>query len=272
MREISSSENRIIKQAASLSEKKYRDSLGLYLIEGPNFIRDALKYGGGLRFIFMKAGASSKELGEIEALAEKNGPAVTILSGSAFEKICSTQTSQGVVAVAEKRICTEDEFFGKKDACILVLDRVQDPGNLGTMLRSAEAFGFGGVLLMKGCADIYGPKLVRAAAGSLFRMPVYFADSPQEATELLKKHGKKLYATVMRGGTPCYSADLSKNAAVVIGNEGTGVCKEFIEASEGLTIPMTGDMESLNAGLAGGIIMYEAFRQKKCSEVQPEEV
>ncbi|MCF0150802.1 MAG: RNA methyltransferase [Firmicutes bacterium] len=263
MREISSSDNKLIRQAASLGEKKHRDALGLYLIEGPNFIRDALTFGGRLRFIFIRAGATSAEITAIREAAEEKGLAVYELAGMAFEKICSTQTSQGIIAVAEKRVWTEKEFFENEGSDLLVLDRVQDPGNLGTMLRSAEALGFGGVLLLKGCTDLYGPKLVRAAAGSLFRMPVYFADSPAEAVRLLEKHHKTMYATVMTGGIACYDADISKDAAIVIGNEGSGVCAELLEKSRKLTIPMDGDIESLNAGLAAGIVMYEAFRQKR---------
>lgn len=263
MREITSSDNKILKQAASLSEKKFRDALGLYLIEGPNFIRDALTFGGRLRFIFIRAGIESAEIESIAQMAEELGLAVYELSGMAFEKLSDTRTSQGIVAVAEKRVWTEGEFFSQEGSNILVLDRIQDPGNLGTMLRSAEALGFGGVMLLKGCTDLYSPKLVRAAAGSLFRMPVYFADSPAEAEKLFAKHSKTMYATVMTGGIPCYDADISKNSAIIIGNEGNGVCPELLRASQGLTIPMAGDIESLNAGLAAGIVMYESFRQSR---------
>lgn len=264
MREISSSDNRIIKQAASLTEKKYRDALGMYLIEGPNFIRDAMDLGGRLRFIFIKAGTLSREAEEIISRAEDRGTAVISLTGDAFDKISATETSQGMAAVAEKRLWTEDEFFGGEDGCVLVLDRIQDPGNMGTMLRTALAMGFSGALLLKGCCDPYGPKTVRAAAGSLCRLPVLFSEGPEEAAKLLKNRGKRLYAAVMRGGTPCFKAELSKNAAVIVGNEGSGICEELLSQSEGLTIPMGKESESLNAGLAAGIIMYESNRQRLC--------
>jgi len=264
MRQILSTDNRIVKQAASLSEKKYRDALGMYLIEGPNFIRDALTFGGRLRFIFIKAGTLSKDADDIAALAEEGGPAVITLSGAAFEKLSATDTSQGIIAVAEKRTWTDGSFFSEEGSDILVLDRIQDPGNMGTMLRTAEAMGFGGALIMKGSCDIYGPKVVRAAAGSIFRLPVLFSEDPEQALEFLRSHGKKPYAAVMSGGTFCSEADLAKDAAIVIGNEGSGVCRQFLEGCEGLTIPMSGEIESLNAGLAAGMIMYEASRQRRC--------
>ncbi len=265
MREISSADNRIVKQAASLTEKKYRDALGMYLIEGPNYIRDAISSGGRLRFIFMKAGTVSGEAEETAALAERNGPAVITLPGSVFQKICSTETSQGIVAVADKRVWTEDAFFSDRDGDVLVLDRIQDPGNLGTMLRTAEAMGFCGAMLIKGCCDVFSPKTVRAAAGSVMRLPLLFTHGAEEALKLLAKHGKTPYAGVMSGGTPCFRAELAENAAIVIGNEGSGVSPAFLNACGGLTIPMAGEIESLNAAAAAGILMYEAYRQRALS-------
>ena len=262
MKEISSKDNRIVKQAASLSEKKYRDEFGMYLIEGPNFIRDAVKYGGRLRFIFIRAGAMNGEIEEILSMLGDEGPAVYSLTDEAFSRLSSTEHSQGVIAAAEKAEWTEEGFFGEPGGCVLVLDRVQDPGNLGTMIRSAEAMGFSGALLIKGCADLYGPKAVRAAAGSLFRLPVLFADSGQEAAQLLVRHGKKIYAAEMEAEKELFDAELASDAAVIIGNEGNGVSPVLLGRAEGVRIPMSGHIESLNAALAAGMMMYESQRQR----------
>ena len=165
--------------------------------------------------------------------------------------------------MADKSICTEDSFFKAAEGrSILVLDRIQDPGNMGTMLRSAEALDIGGVMLLKGCTDVYAPKVVRAAAGSLLRMPVLTADGPSEALAMLRAHGKRPYAAVMEAELSCMDADLAADAAIIIGNEGAGICPELIKSSVPLKIPMAGNIESLNAGLAAGIIMYESYRQK----------
>ena len=276
MKEISSKDNRIFKQAASLQDKKHRDALGMYLIEGPSFIRDAVRYGGRLRFIFIRAG-SAEALSDLEDLSEASGgPAVYSLTDELFSRLSSTEHSRGAVAAAEKRVMSADGFFAAGEAAreasgasgasaargnVLVPDRIQDPGNLGTMIRTAEAMGFSGVMLIKGCADPYAPKTVRACAGSILRMPLFFAESGAEAAELLRSRGKRLYAARMDGETACMDADLRENAAVIIGNEGSGVSEELARASEGLMIPMAGSIESLNAGLAAGMIMYESLRQ-----------
>lgn len=262
MKEISSKDNRIIRQAASLSEKKYRDAFGMYLIEGPNFVRDAVLYGGRLRFIFIRAAAMSGEIMDIVSMASAEGPAVYSLTDEAFSKLSTTEHSQGIIAAAEKAECSEEEFFSDPAGDLLVLDRVQDPGNLGTMIRSAEAMGFSGVLIVKGSADLYGPKAVRAAAGSIFRLPAFFAGSPSEAADLLKKHGKKIYAAEMEAEKECFDADLACGAAIVIGNEGSGISAELLEAAEPIKIPMSGKIESLNAALAAGMMMYESQRQR----------
>ncbi len=263
MNEISSLNNRILKDAAALADKKHRDRSGSYLIEGPNFVRDAVLYGGRLRFIFIRAGALSSKLEQIAQLAEDCGSAVYLLTDECFSRLSDVGNSQGIAAVADKRLYSEDAFFrAASERCILVLDRIQDPGNMGTMLRSAEALDIGGVMLLKGCADVYAPKVVRAAAGSLMRMPVITAESPQQALDMLRAHGKRPYAAVMEAELSCMEAELAEDAAIIIGNEGSGICEELISSSIPLKIPMAGNIESLNAGLAAGIIMYESYRQK----------
>ena len=173
--EIHSKDNKTVKLAASLSEKKYRDELGAYLIEGPNLVREALQQGVGIKFIFTGAGAlGQQEIAEILELAENSDSAVCVLSEDCFAKIAATGHSQGIAAVAEKRDWQEGDVFADR-ANVLVLDRIQDPGNLGTLLRTAEACGFAGALLIKGGADPYGPKAVRAGAGCVFRFPLHSA-------------------------------------------------------------------------------------------------
>ena len=256
---LSSKENRIVKDAAKLREKKYRDASGCFLLEGPGAVREAASQGGRLRFIFTRAGADLPELGiELDGQA----PAVYETTEDVFAKLAGTESPQGVVAVAEIPKWKEEDLFAGKGTNVLVLDRVQDPGNLGTLIRTAEAMGFAGALLLKGCCDPWSPKVVRSAAGSLLRLPVLQAEDPGAALALLKKHGKRCWCAVMDGETACCGADLAHDCAVVIGNEGRGACEEFLKACEGLRIPMEGRTESLNAAFAGAIIMYESLRQR----------
>jgi len=260
---ISSKDNRIVKDAVKLREKKYRDASGCFLLEGPGAVLEAARQGGRLRFIFTRAGAA---LPELEELLSGQVPAVYELTDDVFARVSDAVTPQGALAVAEKPVWSEADLFGREGGNVLVLDRVQDPGNLGTLIRTAEAMGFTGALLVKGCCDPWSPKVVRSAAGSLLRLPVLQAEDAAEALALLKKHGKTCWCAVMDGETACFDADLAKDAAVVIGNEGGGASEEFKNASPGLSIPMAGKTESLNAAYAGAIIMYESLRQRMAVE------
>ncbi len=261
MKTISSKDNSIVKEAASLKEKKYRDALGLYLIEGPNLVKEFMDFGGRPRFIFLEAGAGDEA--RDTALKADKLSAVYELSEEAFNKLTFDRSPQGIIAVAEKNSLTVEEFLNRTDdKNLLILDRLQDPGNVGTLIRSAEALGFGGIIFIKGCADPYQTKCVRAAAGSLLRMPMLFLNSGGDVIHLLKNTGRKMYAACMEGNISIADADLKSNAAVIIGNEGGGVSEELKSAADRLFIPMDGNTESLNAAIAGTIIMYESKRQR----------
>ncbi len=267
---ITSQDNRRVRQAVSLGARKQRDASGLYLVEGPNPVREALEQGVVLQTLFFLEEdavpeARADELAPLRRLAadRKDPPEIVSLSRTLFQKITQTQTPQGVLAIAEKTAYTEEVFFAPKGGNVLVLDRIQDPGNLGTLLRTAEAAGFSGAMLLKGCGDVYGPKAVRAAAGTLFRLPLLFPETLQEALRLLRSHGKKILAAAAGDHVPYYDCALAEDIAIVIGNEGNGVSREMQQAADRmLSIPMAGRSESLNAALAGGIIMYEAYRQQ----------
>ena len=145
---------------------------------------------------------------------------------------------------------------------ILVLDRLQDPGNIGTIIRTAEAAGFKGIVLVKGTCDVYSTKVVRAAAGSVLRMPFINADSADEAAGICRSCGKKLIGTSVRDARPFFEVDMSEGTALIIGNEGNGMSEGFHSLTdENVMIPMDGDIESLNAAVAAGIIMYNTKKE-----------
>jgi len=266
--EIHSKDNKTVKLAASLAEKKHRDALGAYLIEGPNLVREALQQGVRIQFIFTGAGAlnQQQEIQDILSLAEDSDSAVCVLSEDCFAKIATSQTPQPIMAVAEKRTWQMRDVFSP-GGNVLVLDRIQDPGNLGTLLRTAEATGFAGALIVKGGADPYGPKAVRAGAGCVFRFPLLLCESPAEALDILAEQRKTVWTADMEG-MPCYDADLAQNVAIVIGNEGNGADALFKENSGRVTVPMAGQTESLNAGIAAAILMYESLRQRAARSVR----
>ncbi|MDO5441352.1 MAG: RNA methyltransferase [Bacillota bacterium] len=264
MKTITSLDNQIVKMTAGLSEKKYRDREQAYILEGPNMIREVLLQSGKARFIFLRAESESEEARQLAEKADKNGLAVYEVSDSVFHKLSQTENSQDILAVIEKpHISREDFFMNARSKNILVIDRVQDPGNIGTLLRTAEAAGFAGALFIKGSGDPFSPKAVRAASGSTERLPIIFAESANDALAILKTNGKKVFATAMNATNIYYEADLRNDVAIVVSNEGNGASKEILEAAdEILSIPMDGKTESLNVAIASGIIMFESRRQR----------
>lgn len=282
MKRITSGENQIYKAAAQLKQKKYRDEQRRYLIEGSNLIREAFQNGGEIVMMIR-----SEEFYAEDFMNERLDPAETdaamaVMSSALFRKLSDTETPQGIMAIVKKRLYTEEEFFasvrpeadlkavgpadgseGFAPSNIVVLDRLQDPGNIGTILRTADAAGYLGAILLKGTADIYSPKIVRAAAGSLFRLPVLMADTPEQVIRMLRKHRKNIICTTPNCSRFYYDVDLKENAAVIIGNEGNGVCEDFLKQSDTqVKIPMEGTIESLNAAVSAGILMYESVRQR----------
>lgn len=267
---IQSVDNVIYKNALSLQQKKQREKQEAYLIEGPNLLREALENNGVLIQVFCREAFDGQRLEQLTLLneLEKRSIPMSILSEKLFQKLCDTQTPQGIVGVVKKPCYSEETFFkttsNRQNSNVLVLDRLQDPGNLGTILRTADAAGFQGVLVRKGTGDLFAPKVVRSAAGALFRLPVFFTDSVEETIGYLRKYGKRIVATTLQKSKLYYEANLCGNIGLIIGNEGNGICQEFIDqADETIRIPMEGTVESLNAAVAAGILMYEAVRQKQ---------
>lgn len=256
MRTISSGENRIFRVCEQLTHKKYRDKLGMYLIEGENLLEEAVKNGAEIKTVLARQDYGGSFYGSDDK--------VFCLSDRLFDRLSQTETSQGVIAAVKKPEFSQEEFTDKNDCSnYVVLDRLQDPGNIGTIIRTADAAGYGLIIAMKGTADVFSPKAVRAATGSLFRMPVVFMDSVDELMEFTRAAGKKLAATCFDTDRYYYDEDLRENIALIIGNEGGGISRELMESSDlKIKIPMHGNIESLNASVAAGILMYEAVRPR----------
>ena len=263
MKQISSHENRIIREAASLSEKKYREKLGAFLVEGVKLVREAVLQGSDVLSVLVRTGAGEAAL-SLARDAENSGLVVYELSSEAFVRVVKTETPQDIAAVLALPGLDEGAFFEKTGAGnILVLDRLQDPGNVGTLIRTAEAMGFKGILGIKGTADPFQPKVVRAAAGSILRMPVLICERGEAACCVLERNGRRIFAAAAgEGSADCSETDIADGAAIVIGNEGSGISEEIKTRAQLIRIPMQGNTESLNAAIAGSLIMYESMRQK----------
>lgn len=251
MKYISSKDNPIYKSALKLTRKKYRDETGMFLLEGVKPLKDALAAGMDIKSVFVSDSVSDHPVtvGVLDELPESCS--ACWLEEKLFAGLADTRTSQGIISAAAK--CSE----GIGEGGIVVLDRLQDPGNIGTIIRTAEAAGYGGIAVIKGTVDIYSPKVIRAAAGSLIRMPVIFFDDAAEAAEFLHRAGRKLVVTCPEGAVDYREADLGADTALVVGNEGGGVSDEFKALADiKVNIPMKGQIESLNAAVSAGILMF----------------
>jgi TrmH family RNA methyltransferase len=255
---ITSSENEIYKSFARLYRRKYREREGLYIIEGRNLIEEAVKNGAVLKRIFVREDHQNSDI-----LSDFNDKVpVYVLSKALFDRIADTETPQGISAVSEKPVSDTDNFFRETDNTI-VLDRLQDPGNIGTIIRTADAAGFRGAVIVKGTADLFSPKTVRAAAGSLYRVKLLYTDSPAQAAEVLRENGRKIVCTSPYADRLIYDADIAEKTALVIGNEANGICGELMTLSDiNVRLPMEGNIESLNAAVAASVVMYESVRQR----------
>ena len=237
--ELTGLQNPMVKAAAELKQKKYRQQQGLFLAEGLRTVEEAVRYGA-VQSIFYTAIEDDRTRAVLEEAAAKQIKLVCV-SDKVLKKIADTETPQGIIAVCEMRSKRLDDFLAS-GKMLLVLDRVTDPGNIGTMLRTADAAGVGGLLLLQGCADIYAPKTVRASMGSLFHLPVLSGLSEELLVQAARKAGYELLVTCL---------------------EANGVSPALLAAADKrVFIPMQGRAESLNVAMAAGIVMFEALRQK----------
>lgn len=260
--EITSSQNKIIKDVKSLNRRKHRWEKQLFIIEGIKLIQEALENGIELKYILYtdKLLSTSEGLRFYEKIKDERK--LIKLTNQIFNEISDTETPQGIIGVA--RFSTKDigEIISKDKSFLVYLDEIQDPGNMGTIIRSGDAFNIDGLILSKGCVDPYNSKVVRATMGSIFRLPLYFCHEPVDYLSQMKKNKFKIITTDLEGQTPKKDFFMEK-LIIVIGNEANGVSKDIGELSDTkVKIPMLGQAESLNAGVAASIIMYEAMKAR----------
>ncbi|MBR6391526.1 MAG: RNA methyltransferase [Lachnospiraceae bacterium] len=186
-----------------------------------------------------------------------------LVSEDVMKKMSDTMTPQGVLCLVRYYDYTVDEILDG-GSLYLILDGLQDPGNLGTVFRTAEAAGAAGIIMSRGTVSIYNPKSIRSTMGTLFRMPFIYADDLCEVIADLKERGVRVYAAHLHGAVDYTACDYRGASAFVIGNEGAGVSDAVAGASDScLYIPMEGEVESLNAAVAASVLMYEAHRQRR---------
>jgi TrmH family RNA methyltransferase len=256
---IASRQNPRVKELRAALSRSGRTPAGLVAIEGEHLVAEALR--SRLRFaaVFLREGYQP-------SFTLPDGAEHLLLPADVFASAVATEQPQGIAALIHPPAFTAETFFRPVPlipaTLIVVLAGLQDPGNVGTLLRSAEAFAASGVLLLPGTASPWNPKALRASAGSAFRVPA-IAASEAEALDLLAQHNVPAIAAVAREGTPISGAPLANACALLIGNEGAGLSDSLLAAAAHcITIPMPGNVESLNAAIAGSLLLYEASRQR----------
>ncbi len=287
MNRITSTSNTKVKRLVTLKKKrKARDEEKVFLVEGIRMFREIpLKI---LREVYVSETFYNKEPGVIGDILSGGGPAqnadigkpvVEILSDTVFDYVSDTRTPQGILCVARQAEYTLGEIFTycprRTGGCrphILVLDHLQDPGNLGTIFRAAEGAGVTGIIMDRECVDVYNPKTIRSTMGSVYRMPFCYADHLPDAVRDLKKSGVRTYAAHLDGRCDYDEEDYCGPCAFLIGNEGNGLTKEIADLADTyIRIPMKGQVESLNAAVAASVLMFEAARQRRKSRASARE-
>ena len=260
MQRISSKDNSLIKHIKRLKEKKYRDEYGEYVVEGLKLIKEALQENADIKHIVVCDGCDNSETIESHLKYEMARLDFIYVPQNIFKLLSDVENPQGVLAVIGKP--NKEADINLNEDIILALDDIQDPGNLGTILRTADSVGLKQILVSKGTADAYNPKVVRSTMGAIFRVKVIECDNLKETLKLLQSKEYKVMTTSLKAKKTIYEVDYKKKV-IVIGNEANGVSKDIINfADEKVIIPMLGKTESLNASVATGVILYEYVRQK----------
>lgn len=258
MQVITSKENEQIKQIRKLKDKKYREEMGLYVVEGIKTVNEAIAEEADIQMIVICDDSNEQDELKQKMLYEVAKYNILYVSQKVFEYISEVMHPQGILAVIKKK---EQSKIDYHEDFVVVLDNIQDPGNLGTIIRTVDSIGLKQIIVSKETVDAYSPKVVRSTMSGIFRVNVIEADVI-EALNGLKKQGFKVVATSLDTNKSIYDISYHKTA-IVIGNEANGVSKEVMRlADEKVKIPMLGKTESLNAAVATGIVLYEAVRQK----------
>lgn len=261
---IGSQDNNRIKLIRKLDSRKGRVRERKFIAEGINLVSEAVRRQMDIDFIMVPDNWKDSSSAQfIQECAASDHFTVCEVPCSIFDRLTDAGNGVGLLAVVSMPE-TDISCIGNlpEGSNILVLDRVQDPGNIGTMIRTAVAAGYGMIIGIKGTADIYSPKVIRSTAGMIFDIPFVCADDAAELCSLLRSAGRRVAVTDPAGGRPYYEEDLRNNIALVIGNEGNGISDEMMtQADIRITLPMKGEIESLNAAVSAAILMYEAVRE-----------
>lgn len=270
---ITSTSNQRIKQIAQWQTKaKQRRQDGIFLAEGskmyeeapPELIREVYLTKGMLEQLKSRAAAEGAAQDRARYIEEKlSRTGYETVSEEVFERMSDTRTPQGILTVLNRPVYGMKDLVRGDCPLLLLLEDIQDPGNLGTMVRTGEGAGITGVIMSSQTVDIYNPKTIRATMGSIYRVPFLYVEDLGETVRSLRKNNIHVYAAHLQGRTYYSSLSFREGTAFLIGNEGNGLRQETAMLAESyLKIPMEGEVESLNAAIAASLLVYEAHRQR----------
>ena len=256
---ITSVNNGQVKNIIQLNQKtKARREQGLFVAEGRKMFGEAPADWIEKVYVSETLTSDPAFMEQVEKLP------YDIVADSVFRQMSDTQTPQGILTVLRRPSYTLEDILGGKNPLVMVLEDLQDPGNAGTILRTGEGAGVSGVLLTRTCVDITNPKVIRSTMGSVYRIPFLYVESVVSLTQELKKHNIRTFAAHLKGRNSYDQESYTGGTAFLIGNEGKGLTEEAANSADCLIrIPMCGKVESLNAAMASGILMYEAARQRR---------
>ena len=264
---ITGKDNPRIKYIKKLLDKSsFRNSEKKFVAEGLRAVKECNRFGT-INQLYISSGYEEKmsENSELsDVYNEIKADIKETVKDDIFNKISDTKSPQGILAIVYMPEVNPDAIYEKKNASVLVLDEVRDPGNIGTIIRTAQGMGFDAVIFSKGCADIYQPKIVRSTMGSLLKVPcIKLENDLKTELENIKKHGFTIYATALNNSISITEIIFDEKAAIIIGNEANGISDEaFLMSDQNITIPMKNGLESYNASVAASILMYEAGKKQ----------
>lgn len=256
---ITSTSNAQVKRLLQLQKKsKARNEEKVFLVEGIRMFSEVPKER--VEKVYVSESFYNKKKNEIHFADYQT----EILSDTVFEYVSDTKTPQGILCIVKQKESTWKELLDLPNPHFVVLDNLQDPGNLGTIVRTAEGAGVDAIFMSKDTVDIYNPKVIRSTMGSIYRMPCVYVDDVIALLEAFKKKGIQSYATHLAGKNSYDQENYKGGTAILIGNEGNGLRDEVSEAADvWVKIPMLGQVESLNAAIAASVMMFEVARQRR---------
>lgn len=261
---ISSISNAQIKNVIKLQKQaRVRNEQGLFVVEGKKMYEEARNQK---RVTVEKVYVSAGYLEQISEDKEQYfmGNNYEVVSDSVMKEISETITPQGILALVHQPFYEITDMIGEEYTRLLILEDIRDPGNLGTMIRTAEGAGITGVILSKNSVDVFNPKVIRSTMGSIYRVPFFYTERLNQVIISLEERQIPIYAAHLKGAVDYHTVDYGKKSAILIGNEANGLSDESsLLATQCIKIPMEGQVESLNAAIAAAILMYEVKKYNK---------